>query len=146
LTGPAGVECRRGSGLSSNNHQVVFQFAQAATFTGATCGGVATTTSVSGNEVTVNCNGIANAQTVTASLLNVIDGTGPARTVSVPMSVLLGDTNADRSVNSADIGQTKSRSGQPVSAANFRSDVNVDGTLNSADIGLVKSKSGTALP
>jgi hypothetical protein len=62
------------------------------------------------------------------------------------MRVLVGDTNADTFVNSADIGQTKSQSGQAVSTSNFREDVNVDGFVNSADIGLAKSKSGTALP
>jgi hypothetical protein len=62
------------------------------------------------------------------------------------MNVLQGDSNGDRFVNSADIGQTKSKSGQPVDSMNFREDVNADGFLNSADIGLVKSKSGTALP
>ena len=62
------------------------------------------------------------------------------------MATLLGDTTGDGSVNSADISQTKSRSGQAVSATNFRSDATVDGNLNSADISLVKSKSGTALP
>jgi hypothetical protein len=59
--------------------------------------------------------------------------------------VILGDTNADHAVNSADISQTKSQSGQPVGASNFREDLNVDGSINSADISLVKSKSGTAL-
>jgi hypothetical protein len=49
-------------------------------------------------------------------------------------------------VNSADIGQTKSQSGQSVTSSNFREDVNADGFINSADIGLVKSRSGTALP
>ena len=62
------------------------------------------------------------------------------------MDVLLGDTTADRSVNVADIGQTKSQSGHTVTSSNFREDVNVDGSINVADIGLVKSKSGTALP
>jgi hypothetical protein len=61
------------------------------------------------------------------------------------MKVLIGDTTADTSVNSADISQTKSQSGQAVTNSNFREDVNVDGSLNSADISLVKSKSGTAL-
>jgi hypothetical protein len=59
---------------------------------------------------------------------------------------LLGDTTADGFVNSADISQTKSQSGQAVGGSNFREDVNADGFLNSADISLVKSKSGTALP
>jgi hypothetical protein len=62
------------------------------------------------------------------------------------MGALLGDTNADASANSADVGQTKAQSGNILSGSNFREDVNVDGLLNSADVGLVKSRSGTALP
>jgi hypothetical protein len=62
------------------------------------------------------------------------------------MGVLVGDTNGDGFVNSADISQTKSQSGDPVTGANFREDVNADGFLNSADISVVKSESGTALP
>jgi hypothetical protein len=62
------------------------------------------------------------------------------------MGVLLGDTTGDGFVNSADISQTKSQSGQSVGSSNFREDVNTDGFLNSADISLVKSESGTALP
>jgi hypothetical protein len=62
------------------------------------------------------------------------------------VSVLIGDTNGDGFVNSGDISQTKSQSGNAVTGANFREDVNADGFINSADISLVKSKSGTALP
>jgi hypothetical protein len=62
------------------------------------------------------------------------------------MGVLLADTTGDGFVNSADISQTKSQSGQSVGSFNFREDVNTDGFLNSADISLVKSESGTALP
>jgi hypothetical protein len=62
------------------------------------------------------------------------------------MGVLTGDTTADTFVNSTDIAQTKSQSGQLVTSSNFREDVTVDGNLNSTDIALVKSKSGTALP
>ena len=72
------------------------------------------------------------------------DGLG-ARDFAIPMAVLVGDTTGDGSVNSADISQTKSRSGQELSASNFRSDVNTDGSINSADVSLVKSKSGTGL-
>jgi hypothetical protein len=62
------------------------------------------------------------------------------------MDVRLGDTTGDGVVNSSDVSQTKSRSGQVVGSGNFRSDVTVDGTLNSSDVSQVKSKSGTALP
>ena len=66
--------------------------------------------------------------------------------VHIPMGVLLGDTNGDRFVDSADISQTKAESGAAVTDANFREDINADGFLDSADISAVKSKSGTALP
>jgi hypothetical protein len=62
------------------------------------------------------------------------------------MGLLLGDTTASRNVNSSDIGQTKTQSGQPVTASNFRTDVNASGSINSTDIGLVKSRSGTEIP
>ncbi len=86
-------------------------------------------------------------QTITVSLSNVTDSAGnSSSTVDAPMDILLGDTTSDRAVNSADISQTKSQSGQAVSASNFRGDVTASGEINSSDISLVKSKSGTALP
>jgi hypothetical protein len=62
------------------------------------------------------------------------------------MGALVGDTTGNGSVNSSDISQTQSQSGQPVTSANFREDVTVNGFINSSDISLVQSKSGTALP
>jgi uncharacterized delta-60 repeat protein len=150
LTGTLGVECRKGQSTSSDQHQVVFTFPVPITLSGsptvsvsAPAGGApGATVSVSGSVVTVDLTGILNAQTITIALTNVNDA-GP---VSVPMGVLVGDTTADKFVNSADISQTKSQSGNAVTAGNFREDVNADGFINSADISLVKSKSGTALP
>ena len=97
--------------------------------------------------MTVNLTGVTNRQTITVTLSGVTDNLSQVLPdTAVKMGVLLGDTNADRSVNSSDIGQTKSQSFHPVDSSNFREDVNVDGAINSADIGLVKSKSFTALP
>jgi hypothetical protein len=62
------------------------------------------------------------------------------------MSVLTGDTTGNGRVNSSDISQTQSQSGQPVSLSNFREDVTANGFINSSDIALVQSFSGTALP
>ena len=62
------------------------------------------------------------------------------------MGVLEGDTTANRAVNSSDISQTQSQSGQSVTGSNFREDVTVNGLINSSDISLVQSRSGTALP
>ncbi|MEY2546980.1 MAG: hypothetical protein QOG48_2097, partial [Verrucomicrobiota bacterium] len=131
LTGTAGIECRSGG-----DYDIVFAFTGAPATGVATCNGNAATATSSGNETTVHCSGLANAQHVSITL----------NSISVPMDLLIADTTADRSVNSADIAQTKSKSGQTVDASNFRQDVTVDGSLNSADIALVKSKSGTALP
>ena len=100
---------------------------------------------VNGAVVTVNLTKVTNAQTITISLSNVSDGTNVGN-VSLPMAVLLGDTNADRFCDAIDVAQTKSQSGNAVTNANFREDVNVDGFIDAVDAALVKSKSGTALP
>jgi len=59
---------------------------------------------------------------------------------------LAGDTNANRTVNAADVSQTKGQSGQSVTAANFRNDVNANGTINAGDINIVKAASGHSIP
>jgi hypothetical protein len=147
LTGNSGIECR--SGGASNDYQVVLTFASSVTFTSAAVtAGVGTVSGSSGSgttTLTVDLTGVTNAQRITVTLLGVSDGTTTGD-VSVPMGVLIGDTNANGSVSASDIGQTKAKSGQAVTAANFRTDVNISGSISAADIGLVKSKSGTGLP
>ncbi len=146
LIGAPGIECRTGG--ASGNHQIVVTFAGPVTVSSAsvTSGtGSLSSFSVSGNQVFVNLTGVTNAQIIAVTLGGVNDGTSTGSVV-IPMAVLAGDTTADTFVNSGDIAQTKSQSGQPVSGSNFREDVTIDGNLNSGDIALVKSKSGTALP
>ena len=148
LSGGLGIEDRIGQGPSSNQHQIVVTFPTPVSFSSATVSsgtGTVTNALASGNQIFVNLSGVTNAQRLTVTIVGVNDGTSTAN-VSIPMGVLLGDTNGDGFVNSADISQTKAQSGQPVGNSNFREDVNVDGFLNSADISVVKSKSGTALP
>jgi hypothetical protein len=150
--GAPGVECRTGG--TNNAHQIVFKYSTAVTVTDATVTPASGKTaekdgppvrSADGKEITVNIKNVSNAQKVSVTLLGVSDGTN-TNDVSVQMSVLAGDTTGDGVVNSGDIAQTKSQSGQFVSSSNFREDVTADGNLNSADIGLTKSKSGTGLP
>jgi hypothetical protein len=153
--GTPGIECRRGQGTNSNNHQVVITFAVPVTLTSASvtpdpkasplATGSVSSFTVSGSQVTVNLTGVSNAQTLAINLNGLSDGVDTGN-ISLPMGVLLADTTGDGFVNSADISQTKSQSGQSVGSFNFREDVNTDGFLNSADISLVKSESGTALP
>ena len=145
LTGDPGIESRQGQGANSDEHQVVLTFSAPASVASAACDGKPATTSTSGNDVTVNCTGVANAKVINVTLNGVTVGTTSGN-LTVPMAVLVGDTTAGRAVNSSDISQTKSQSGQPVTTSNFRQDVTVNGSVNSSDISLVKSKSGTALP
>ena len=152
LTGTPGVECRNSASLGAGNYTMMFTFTNNLTSVataGLTSGTGSVSTSTLGpnaNQYTVNLTGVTNLQYVTVTLSNVLDAQNNIGNVAGTMGVLIGDTTADAAVNSGDIGQTKSQSGNPVSATNFREDVNADGNLNSADIGLVKSKSGTALP
>jgi hypothetical protein len=97
---------------------------------------------VSGNTVTIPLTNVTNQQTIQVRL----NGVNGFSNFVIPMSVLVGDTSGNGTVNSADVAQTKSQSGIAVSASNFREDVNVDGNINASDLGLVKSKLGTAVP
>ena len=84
---------------------------------------------------------MANAQTITITLFDVHQGAS-AGDVAVQMSVLVGDTTGNGSVNSTDVSETKALSGAAVAS---RNDVVVNGVINSSDISLVKSSSGTSL-
>ena len=79
------------------------------------------------------------------NLLVVSDGTN-TNDVSVPMGILLGDTNNNRSVGSNDVTVTQSKVGQAVTMSTFREDVTIDGAIDNTDVNLVQSKVGTKLP
>ena len=146
LGGTRGVECR--SGGVSGDYQVVISFPSSLSFqfaeVSAGTGHVASAT-LSGATATLNLSGVASAQNLTVTLFGANDGSMTGD-FPIPMSVLVGDTNGNGIVNASDIGQTKSHSGQPASAANFRTDVNANGMITSSDIGQVKSRAGTSLP
>ena len=160
LTGTPGIECRSTGG--TNDYTMVVTFAgnvtvsgspQAQVTLGTGCvgtGGVCSgNVSVSANVVTIPLTNIANVQTINVRLNGVNNAAGtdaPATDFTIPMSILIGDTNANATVNAADVAQTKSRLGQTVDATNFRSDVNANGSINAADTAIVKQNSGTSLP
>jgi len=145
--GPSADECR--SGGAGGNYQLVVTFVNPILAVGGgsvTSGtGHVDSLAVNGSNVTINLSGVTSAQRLVVTLTSVNDGT-TVGSANITMPVLVGDTNGDGFVNSADITQTKSQSGSAVTSSNFREDVNTDGLLNSADITLVKSTSGTALP
>lgn len=143
IGGTVGIEPRIGP-----NYQMIINFAGPVTVQSASIAsgvGSVGNFSVSGSQVTVNLTGVANAQRITVTLGNVNDGTNLGD-VAVSMDVLLGDTNANGSVNATDVSQTKSQIGQPIDGTNYRSDVNANGTINASDTAIIKSSVGTALP
>jgi hypothetical protein len=159
LTGTDGVEDRTKGG--TNDFTMVVTFAgnvtvtgspQAALTVGTGCvgsAGVCTgNVSVSGSVVTVPLTNIANAQNINVRIngVNSAGSDAPATDFDIPMGVLAGDTNANRTVNAADVAQTKARLGQAVAGTNFRSDVNANGAINAADTAIIKQNSGTSIP
>jgi hypothetical protein len=143
LNGLPGIECR--SGGASQAFQIVVTFqtpidSASATVTGTGSG----TASVSGNVVTVDLTGVTDQQTITVTLNGTSNGNN--FDVAIPMGMLIGDVTASRVVNSSDITQIGTQSGQPLTNSNFRNDVTVNGTINSSDVTLTQTKSGHALP
>jgi hypothetical protein len=149
LIGPPGIECRSGT-PSGKDFQIVFTFDLPVTVGGVSLNSkdnlaTADAPIVAGKTVTVNLHNVTNAQTIGLTLTNVRHG-NDIGDAGVTMGVLLGDTSANRLVNSTDISQTQAQSGQAVTSSNFRTDVTVNGLINSTDISTVQSKSGTGLP
>jgi Dockerin type I domain len=85
---------------------------------------------------------VANVRIIQITL----NGVNGSTNFAIPMSILIGDTNVNGLVNSADVSQTKSQVDMAVSSSNFREDVNANGLINSVDVALVKSTVGAALP
>lgn len=144
LSGASGVECRNGG-----SYQIVVSFPAAVSFTGSKMtSGAATIASVTGSgssTLKINLSSVTNGQRLVVTLAGATDGTY-ANDIAIPMRLIVGNTTGSGSVNGGDVGQTKSQSGQVVSASNFREDVTADGNINGADVGLVKSLSGTGAP
>ena len=157
LSGVTGVECRTGG--ATNDFTMVVTFggsvsvsgspqAQVISGTGTVgSGGVSNggMVTVAGSTVTVPLTNVADQQTIMVRLNGVTVGTANGD-VTIPMSRLLGDSNGNRAVNAGDIAQVKARSGQAVTAANFRSDLNANGSINAGDIGIAKANSGHGVP
>ncbi|CAN5748762.1 hypothetical protein BH20VER1_BH20VER1_15550 [soil metagenome] len=143
ILGTPGVECRDPG--ATGGHQVVVTFSAPVTFASASASaGTVASAGVVGNTIVINLTNVPDARTITINLTSVSDGARTAN-ISIPMTVLLGDTTGNGAVNSSDVGEAKAISGQPVDAMNFRADVTVNGLVNSSDVGLIKSRSGTTV-
>ena len=157
LSGTPGVECRTGG--ATGDYQLVVTFGDSITVTGTPqadvtlgtgdigTGGTANggMVTVNGNVVTVPLTNVSTGQTINVDLYGVNNGTTTGNVV-IPMSVLIGDTNGNGTVNAGDVAQTKGQSGQPVTGGNFRTDANANGSINAGDAAIVKSHSGESIP
>ncbi len=149
LSGSVGIECRTGQGPNSDQHQVVVTFKVPIINVGnaivSSGTGSVSTFLVSGNQVFVDLTGVANAQTITITLSAVNDGTNVGD-VSIPMGVLLGDVNASRRVDAADVSAVRQQTLQPIDPLNFREDINASGRIDAADVSIARQQTLTSLP
>lgn len=145
LIGKPGIESRTGG--TTGAFQIVVTFGTPVTFSIAqvTMGtGTVSSTTTNNNQVFINLTGVTNAQTIQVTLFGVNDGTG-TNNVTIPMSVLLADTNASGVVDSGDVFLVRQQTGQTPNASNFRDDVNTTGVIDSGDVFLTRQQTGTQL-
>ena len=137
------MECR--SGGRNGNYTLVFTFANSMVSCGSPSSG-SVSLGPDPNQCTAEVASVPNEQYFTVTLTGAIDSTGATGSASGTMGVLLGSTTGDGTVNSADIRETKSQVGHPVSDSNFRNDLNLDGNIANDDLRQVKLQRGTSLP
>ncbi len=156
VSGTPGIECRSTGGTSDYTMVVTFSgniivtgSPQAQVTVGTGCvgtGGVCNgSVSVSENRVTVPLTNVGNAQTINVRIngVNNFGADAPAIDLTIPMSILIGDTNANATVNAADVAQTNARLGRPVDSTDITfALVNANGSINAADAAIVKQNSG----
>lgn len=147
LSGPPGIECRNAgaTGITGVDHEIVVNFANDVTSCGTSSMGTLRN-GLASTQCTLDLAGIANQQSLTITLNNVIDSENNSGAVSITMGVLLGDVNGNGAANAGDVAIANGHLGQAVDATNFRSDVNANGYIDAADVAIVKSDLGTGLP
>ena len=155
VTGTHGIECRNGP--ATGQYSLIFTFLNPLhSVEGATVSSGTGTVSNSGvgsdtHQYIVNLTGVANAQHIFVTLHKVQDEAGRfSKVISAPMSVLIGDVNADSQVDSGDLILVKRQTLHPVNnnggTSNFRDDVNADGNIDSGDLIIAKRQTLTGLP
>jgi hypothetical protein len=152
LNGSPGIECR--SGGSNADYTLVFTFPNSLTSVGGASITKGTATVVSSNidpsdphQYVVNLSGVTNAQYVTVTLNNIADSAGnTSASLPVTMGILIGDVNASKRVDAADVSAVRQQTLQPVTSSNFREDVNTTGRIDAADVSITRQQTLTSLP
>jgi hypothetical protein len=149
LTGTLGVECR--SGGAGGNFTLVLTFTDKLNSAGNVSvttgvGSVSGTPTIKGNTMTVNLT-VANAQKIVVTVSNVTDAYG--RTLAkatVPMGILLGDVDGNKTVNNTDVNNVTAQVGATAGLTNFRDDVDTSGSINQTDVNITQGQVGTFIP
>jgi hypothetical protein len=152
LTDGRAIECR--SGGPNGDYTVVFSFANTLTsVSGASISsgtGLVISSDIDGNDphnYIVSLTGVVNAQTISVTLTNVSDSAGGlSSAISAQMGMLIGDVNASRRVDAADVSSVRQQTLQPVTATNFRNDLNASGRIDAADVSIARQQTLTSLP
>jgi hypothetical protein len=62
------------------------------------------------------------------------------------MGVLIGDVNASKRVDAADVSSVRQQTLQTVTSSNFRNDINASGRIDAADVSVARQQTLTSLP
>jgi RHS repeat-associated protein len=144
LSGAPGIEMRGGT-----SYTIVLTFdrlvlADTSTTVAAGIGTVGTAT-FNGNTATISLSGVADRQTITLELDNVVGVVGINSKVLVSMSVLVGDVNQSGAVTNEDIVAVQQHSGSVVDSTTFQYDTTHNGAINSADIYFTQGRESDSL-
>ena len=147
----AGLGIEERTAGSGNSYQVVFTFANPVTLSNATItpgtngtGSIAGAI-VSGNHITINLTNVSNAQRLLINLLGISDG-AVSNDFSVPMGILTGDVNGNRSVEGNDVSAVQTRTRQRVDSSTFVYDVNANGSIEGSDVSTTQAHTRTSIP
>lgn len=150
LIGTLGVECRSSSfasGGTQDNFTLLLRFTNKLSSVGSASvttgvGSVSGTPTINANTMTVNLTGVTNAQKIIVTLNNVRDAYGRTlASATVPMGILFGDIDGNRTVDSKDVNAIKV--GAAISQTTFRQDVNIDGSITQQDANATQNHVGT---
>ena len=103
--------------------------------------------SISGDglRATVNLTGVNNVRIITLGLFDVSDGTHSGD-VGIRAGMLLGDVDASRQVDAADVSLVRQQTLQQITSSNFREDINASGRIDAADVSIARQQTLTSLP
>jgi hypothetical protein len=143
LTNGNGIECR--SGGANSSYTLIFSFSNSITSCGVASFGTASS-GPNSNQCTVQLNGVPNQQYTTVELNGVLDNNGNPVNASATMGVLIGDVNASKRVDAADVSSVRQQTLQNIDSTNFRNDINFSGRIDAADVSVARQQTLTSLP